>query len=83
MWRSVIGRGGRFSALWFGVVGAAQALVRVVAAPTAANFFEAIADGAILTLIVAPACAAIAAFAYEAWCSFQLGLIAAFFTVHD
>ena len=60
------------------MVGAAQALARVVAAPTAANFFEAIADGAILTLIVAPACAAIAAFAYEAWCSVQLGLIAAF-----
>ena len=78
VWRSVIGRTGRFSALWFGVVGAAQALARVVAAPTTANFFEAIADGAILTLIVAPACAAIAAFAYEAWCSVQLGLMAAF-----
>ena len=62
------------SAWW----GAAQALARVVAAPTTANFFEAIADGVILTLIVAPACAAIAAFAYEAWCSVQLGLMAAF-----
>ena len=61
VWRSVIGRTGRFSALWFGVVGAAQALARVVAAPTTANFFE-----------------AIAAFAYEAWCSVQLGLMAAF-----
>jgi hypothetical protein len=78
VWRSVIGKAGRFSALWFGVLGAAQALARVVAAPTAANFFEAVADGAILTLIVAPACASIAAFAYEAWCSFQLGLMAAF-----
>ena len=45
VWRSVIGRTGRFSALWFGVVGAAQALARVVAAPTTANFLEAIADG--------------------------------------
>jgi len=53
-------------------LGVIQALVRVLAAPSFANAFEAAADGAILTLIVAPAAAALATLAYEAWCSFQL-----------
>ena len=53
--RSVVGRASRFSAVWFGVLGAAQALFRVVLTPTLPNLFESIADGVVLTLIVAPA----------------------------
>jgi len=78
VWRSVVGRASRFSAVWFGVLGAAQALFRVVLTPTLANLFESIADGVVLTLIVAPACAALASLAYECWCSFRLGMMAAF-----
>ncbi|OUS45706.1 hypothetical protein BE221DRAFT_213317 [Ostreococcus tauri] len=78
VWRSVVGKSSRFGALWFGVLGLAQALVRVLISPTWPNFFEAIADGTILTLIVAPAGAAAATFVYECWCSFQLRLLAPF-----
>jgi hypothetical protein len=78
VWRSVVGRASRFSALWFGVLGAAQALFRVALTPTLPNLFESIADGVVLTLIVAPACAALASFAYECLCSFRLGMMAAF-----
>jgi len=78
LWRSVIGQASKFSALWFGVLGASQAVFRTILAPTWPNFFESIADGVILTLIVAPAAAALASFAYEKWCGFRLGMLAPF-----
>ena len=72
VWRSGVGKASKFTALWCGVLGVAQALFRVVSAPSMANFFEAVGDGMILTFIVAPAAAALLAFVVQRWSALRL-----------
>lgn len=65
VWESGVGKSSKFVSMMCVIVGVAQALFRVVRAPTTANFFEAAGDGMILTFIVAPATAALLAFCVQ------------------